>query len=56
MVWYRNDHIVEAEKQLIDVNVHKDVSFTEKILQERVGTINHHQLQGALRMADPPCH
>ena len=27
VVWERNDYILEAEKQLSDANVYKDVSF-----------------------------
>ena len=40
VVWDRNDYILEAEKQLSDANVYKDVSFNEKNLQELVGTSN----------------
>ena len=40
MVWDRNDYILEAEKQLSDANVYKDVFFNEKNLQELVGTSN----------------
>ena len=40
VVWERNDYILQAEKQLSDVHVYKDVSFNEKILQEFVGTSN----------------
>ena len=31
---------MEAEKQLSDANVYKDVLFNEKILQDLVGTSN----------------
>ena len=34
VVWDRYDYIAEAEKQLKDQNVYKDVDFTEKILQD----------------------
>ena len=36
MVWDRNDYILEAEKQLSDENVYKDVSFNIKNLQKPV--------------------
>ena len=36
----RYDYILEAEKQLSDANVYKDVFFNEKNLQELVGTSN----------------
>ena len=38
VVWDRNDYVMEAEKQLSDANVYKDVSFNEKMLQDLVGT------------------
>ena len=40
VIWDRNDYILEAEKQLCDANVYKDVSFNENDLQELVGTSN----------------
>ena len=40
VVWDSNDYIKEAEKQLNDVNVYKDVCFNAKLLQELVGTSN----------------
>ena len=40
VVWDRYDYIAEAEKQLKDQNVYKDVEFTEKILQDLVETSN----------------
>ena len=40
VVWDRNDYVMEAEKQLSDANVYKDVSFNEKMLQDLVGTSN----------------
>ena len=39
-VWDRNDCILEAEKQLSDANVYKDVSFHEKNFQGLVGKSN----------------
>ena len=39
-VWDRYDYIAEAEKQLKDQNVYKDVDFTEKILQDLAETSN----------------
>ena len=35
-VWDRYDYIAEAEKQLKDQNVYKDVEFTEKILKKHL--------------------
>ena len=32
VVWDRNDHVLEAEKQLIDANVYRDVSNSKEIL------------------------
>ena len=40
VVWDHNDYVMEAEKQLSDANVYKDVSFNENILQDLVGTSN----------------
>ena len=40
VVWDRYDYIAEAEKQLKDQNVYKDVDFTEKILQDLAETSN----------------
>ena len=40
VVWDRRDYIAEAEKQLKDQNVYKDVDFTEKILQDLAETSN----------------
>ena len=40
VVWDRNDYVLEAEKQISDANVCKDVSFNEKNLQELVGASN----------------
>ena len=39
-VWDRYDYIAEAEKQLKDQNVYKDVDFTEKILQDLAESSN----------------
>ena len=33
VLWDREDHIAEAERQLGDVKVYKNVSFKEKMLQ-----------------------
>ena len=40
IVWDRNDYIKEAQKELNDTNVYKDVSFNHKLLEELVGTCN----------------
>ena len=40
VVWDRNDYIKEAQKELNDTNVYKDVSFKDKLLEELVGTCN----------------
>ena len=40
VVWDRCDYIAEAEKQLKDQNVYKDVDFTEKILQDLAESSN----------------
>ena len=40
VVWDRNDYVLEAEKQISDAYVCKDVSFNEKNLQELVGASN----------------
>ena len=40
VVWDRYDYIAQAEKQLKDQNVYKDVEFTEKILQDLAETSN----------------
>ena len=34
VVWDRDDYIAEAEKQLSDENIYKDINFKNKILQE----------------------
>ena len=34
VVWDHKDYIAEAEKQLGDKNVYKDIDFKEKILQK----------------------
>ena len=34
VVWDRNDYIAEAEKQLSDANIYKDINFKDKILQQ----------------------
>ena len=40
VVWYCEDYISEAEKQLGDRNVDKDIDFKEKILPELTETSN----------------
>ena len=40
VVWNHNNYIKEAQKQLNDTNVYKDVCFNEKLLQELLGTSN----------------
>ena len=47
VVWDRCDNIAEAEKQLKDQNVCKDVDFTKKILQDLFtkGKIDEKQLK-----------
>ena len=40
VVWGSEDYIAEAERQLGDVTVHKDVSFKEKLLQDLAETSN----------------
>ena len=38
VVWDRNDYLMEAEKQLSDKNVHKEVKFNEKLIQDLTET------------------
>ena len=40
VVWDRDDYLSEAEKQLYDKAIYKDVSFNEKILSDLVGSNN----------------
>ena len=40
VIWDRLDYLLEAEKQLGDKNIYKDVSFNEKILRDLVETSN----------------
>ena len=40
VVWDRDDYIAEAEHQLGDVTVYKDVDFKEKMLQDLAETTN----------------
>ena len=40
VVWDREDYIAEAEKQLSDKNVYRDVNFKRKILQDFAETSN----------------
>ena len=39
-MWGREDYIAEAERQLGDVTVNKDVNFKEKMLQDLAETSN----------------
>ena len=39
-MWDREDYIAEAERQLRDVTVNKDVNFKEKMLQDLAETSN----------------
>ena len=39
-ILYREDYIAEAERQLGDVTVYKEVEFKEKMLQDLAGTSN----------------
>ena len=39
-MWGREDYIAEAERQLGDVTVNKDVHFKEKMLQDLAETSN----------------
>ena len=41
VVWDRNDYIAEAEKQLNNKSVYKNVTFKEKILQDLAETSNN---------------
>ena len=40
VVWDRDDYIAEAEKQLSDENIYKDINFKNKILQELANNSN----------------
>ena len=41
VVWDQNDHLIEAEKQLSDKNVYKEVNlFSEKLIQDHTETNN----------------
>ena len=40
VVWDSEDYIAEAERQLRDVTVRKDVNFKEKLLQDLAETSN----------------
>ena len=40
IVWDRNDYLMEAEKQLSDKNVYKEVKFNEKLIQDLTETSN----------------
>ena len=41
VVWDRMDYLLEAEKQLSDANVYKNVDFKEKLLTDLVKTSNN---------------
>ena len=41
VVWDRMDYLLEAEKQLSDTNVYKNVDFKEKLLTELDKTSNN---------------
>ena len=41
VVWDRMDYLLEAEKQLSDTNVYKNVDFKEKLLTDLVKTSNN---------------
>ena len=40
VVWYREDHIAQAERQVEDVTIYKDVNFKEEMLQNLAKTSN----------------
>ena len=40
MVWDRKDYLLEAERQLGDTSIYKDVSFNDKILSDLVDNSN----------------
>ena len=40
VAWDRNDYLMEAEKQLSDKNVYKEVKFNEKLIQDLTETSN----------------
>ena len=40
VIWDRLDYLSEAEKQLGDKNIYKNVSFNDKILRDLVETSN----------------
>ena len=40
VVWDRNDYIAEAEKQLSDENIYKNINFKDKIFQELADNSN----------------
>ena len=40
VVWDQNHYLMEAEKQLSDKNVYKDVKFNEKLTQDLTETSN----------------
>ena len=40
VVWERNDYLMEAEKQLSDKNIFKEVKFNKKSIQDLTETSN----------------
>ena len=40
VIWGRNDYLMEAEKQLSDKNVKKEVNFDGKLIQDLTETSN----------------
>ena len=50
MVWDRNDHILEAQKQLSDPRVYQDVGNSENILPKLSEANN--KMFGSLRKKD----
>ena len=40
VIWGRNDYLMEAEKQLSDKNVNKEVNFDGKLIQDLTETSN----------------
>ena len=40
VVWERNDYLMEAEKQLSDKNIFKEVKFNKKLIQDLTETSN----------------
>ena len=49
VVWDRNNYIVEAEKQLRDKNIQKDVNLSDKNLPDLVDKSNHRRVIISIR-------